>query len=267
MIALLRRSIAQARYVMIPSFILLWVFQIVLVAQAVQIQASRGFGRMLELLPAFMKQGLGAKAMVFASFKGTVVLGYYHPVPAFVVTLLGVYAATEPAHEIEAGLVDLILARAVRRRTLLTRSAVLGLLLIVAATLVMALGTWMGLRLFASPAYDAPSPALVVRLLSHLAGVAACFGGFALFLAASSHRWSIAFASTALAGLALYLLDFLTLGWPLLNAVSWLSPFYYDRAWDIVAGDAPRWRNLIILFGAAAAFTAAAYWRFERRDV
>jgi ABC-type transport system involved in multi-copper enzyme maturation permease subunit len=267
MIVLLRRSIAQARYMLIPSLILLWGFQLVLVAQAVMIQRTQGFGRMLELLPAFIQRGLGSKALVLASFKGTVVMGYYHPVPAFVLTLLAVYAASEPAHEIEAGLVDLVLARAVTRRAVLTRSLVLAVLYILVGTSVMALGTWMGLRLFAASADDGPSADLVVRLLAHLGGVAACFAGLGLLLASTSRRWSLAFATTALAGLSLYLLDFLALGWPALDAVSWMSPFYYDHALAIVAGDAPRYRNLVILFGAALSFSAAAYWRFQRRDL
>ena len=27
------------------------------------------------------------------------------------------------------------------------------------------------------------------------------------------------------------------------------------------------WRNVVVLFGAAGTFVAAAYWRFERRDL
>jgi hypothetical protein len=46
-----------------------------------------------------------------------------------------------------------------------------------------------------------------------------------------------------------------------------VSPFHYYPALSIVAGDAPEWRNLAVLYSVAAAFAAAAYWQFQRRDL
>ena len=75
-----------------------------------------------DLMPEFLQRGLGSKAMLLASFKGTVAFGYFHPVICVVVSVLAMYLATEVAHEVEAGLVDLELARAVPRHRLVTRS-------------------------------------------------------------------------------------------------------------------------------------------------
>ena len=76
LLALVGRSIAQARYVLFGSLFLLSGFQLILVGQAAALEEQNSLSRMAELLPAFVQRGLGNKAMVFASFKGTVSFGY-----------------------------------------------------------------------------------------------------------------------------------------------------------------------------------------------
>ena len=65
----------------------------------------------------------------------------------------------------------------------------------------------------------------------------------------------------------LYNVDFLAMGWRQMQAIAWLSPFHYFPALSVIAGDASLARNTAILFTAAAAFAAAAYWQFQRRDL
>ena len=125
MIALLLRSASQARYVLAGAFLLLWGFQIIIVGQAAEIERSNAFGRMAELLPGFLQRGLGSRAMLLASFKGTIAFGYFHPIVCMLVAVVAMYLAVEVAHEVESGLVDLELSRAVPRHRLITRSVVL----------------------------------------------------------------------------------------------------------------------------------------------
>src|SRR4051812_3415080 len=127
MIALMRRSAAQARYVLLGAFALLFGFQLVIVGQAAEIERTQSFSRMAELLPGFLQRGLGSRAMLLATFKGTVAFGYFHPVVCVLVAVIAMYLTTEPAHEVEAGLVDLELARSVPRHRLLTRSLILAM--------------------------------------------------------------------------------------------------------------------------------------------
>jgi ABC-type transport system involved in multi-copper enzyme maturation permease subunit len=267
MIALLQRSAAQARYPLIGSFALLFGFQLVIVGQAAEIQRTQSFGRMAELLPAFLQRGLGSRALLLATFKGTVAFGYFHPVVCVLVSVIAIYVMTEPAHEIEAGLVDLELARSVPRHRLLTRSVILAAASIAAAALLMALGTSAGGRLFAAGSFDLPSAGTRARLLVHLAGVAACFSGLGLFIAVWSRRWMTAFTTAVLITVVAYLVDFLAIGWRPMRAVVWISPFHYYPALSIIAGDAPEGRNLAVLYSAAVVFIALAYWRFSRRDL
>jgi ABC-type transport system involved in multi-copper enzyme maturation permease subunit len=266
-IALLRRSIAQARYVLIGSAVLLTGFQLIVVGQAAEIQRSQSFGRIAELLPAFLQRGLGSRAMLLATFKGTVAFGYFHPVVCLLLAVVAMYFTTEPAHEVEAGLVDLELARAVPRWWLLARSLLLSNLAAIAAVVLMALGTSLGGALFDTAGMDMPEFRLRVRLLVNLLAVASCFGAFALLVGASSQRWATAFTTGALTAIVAYLVDFLSIGWEPMRVLNWLSPFHYYPALSVIAGDAPTVRNVIILLTASAAFAAAAFWRFERRDL
>lgn len=267
MIAMIRRSAAQARYVLLGAFALLFGFQLVIVGQAAEIERTNSFSRVAELLPSFLQQGLGSRAMLLATFKGTVAFGYFHPVVCVLIALMAMYVTTEPAHEIEIGLVDLELARSVPRHRLLSRSIVLAVASIVAAVVLMGLGTAAGSRLFDAGGLDLPSLGTRIRLLAHLAAVAACFAGFGLLVTVFSRRWMTAFTTAALTAVVMYLVDFLAIGWRPMKQISWLSPFHYYPALAIVAGEAPTARDLTVLVSTAAAFTLVAYLQFQRRDL
>jgi ABC-type transport system involved in multi-copper enzyme maturation permease subunit len=261
------RSVVQARYLLLGCIGLLTGLQVVIVGQASAIEEAHSFSRMADLVPAFLQRGLGGKSLLLATFKGTVAFGYFHPLVIIVTATIAVYFATEPAHEIEAGLVDLTLARVVPRHHVVTRALLLAVGAVAIVVTLMGLGTWFGLRVFASPGFVAPSPGTAALLLVHLAAVAVCFGGFGLAVAAWAKRWTTAFTTGALAVLLLYLVDFLAIGWPAMRSIAWISPVHYYPALDIVAGDPLHLGNLGILLAAATALSGAAYWRFARRDL
>lgn len=267
MIALIARSAYQIRFVLLATVLLLGALQILIIAQAVEIQRANMFGSVANLLPGFVQRGLGSKAMLLATFKGTVSFGYFHPVVCMTVAVLAMYPATEIAHEVEAGLVDLELARAVPRHRLVTRSLLVAHAVAAIVLCVMAAGTAIGLRVFDAAQLDAPAADLRARLLFNQFAVASCFVGFALFAASRSRRWSTAFAIAALSAVVMYNVDFIALGWRPMESVAWLSPFHYFPALSIITGDASTAQDVAILFGASAAFSAAAYWQFERRDL
>src|SRR3954453_7511221 len=267
MIALMRRSAAQARYVLLGAFALLFGFQLVIVGQAAEIERTQSFSRMAELLPGFLQRGLGSRAMLLATFKGTVAFGYFHPVVCIIVAVLAMYITTEVAHEVEAGLVDIELARSVPRHRLLTRSLLLAHAAAAIIIAMMALGTWLGVRVFAAAAFEMPSTAARVRLLGNLFALASLFSAFGLLVASSAARWVSAFTAAGLFAVVAYIADFLALGWKGMERFAWLSPFHYFPALSVLAGDAPMARNLSVLYTAAVIMSLAAYWRFHRRDL
>jgi ABC-type transport system involved in multi-copper enzyme maturation permease subunit len=255
------------RYAFAGSLALAFGLQLVLVGEAVSIQQTESFGSLAQLIPTFIGQRLGGNAMLLASFKGTVMLGYFHPVLLVVIPAIAMYAATEPAYEVESGIVDLVLARSMPRWLVLTRSLVLSVVYALAAVTVMAAGTMTGAWLFNGARFDLPSPGLMARLLLHVFAVSACFASFGLLVGAGSRRRSAAFTTGVLVAVLAYLLDFLALGWPLMARVSWLSPYAYYHAMYIAQGTANEPREYAILFGAAGLLAAAAYLRFQRRDL
>jgi ABC-type transport system involved in multi-copper enzyme maturation permease subunit len=265
--AMMQRSLSQARFVLLGSACLLWGLQLVIVGQASAIEQQSSFSRMSELVPAFLQRGLGTKAMILATFKGTVAFGYFHPIVVVLVSVLAIYLTTEVAHEVEAGLVDLELARAVPRHVLVTRSLLAAGSAVLLVAVLMAFGTAVGLRAFSADGFDAPSASVRAMLLAHLVAVAGLFGALGLAIAAGARRWSTAFFTTTLAAIGLYLLDFLSIGWPMMRSLSWISPFHYYPALSIIAGDAAPIRNFSVLLTATVGLSAVGYWRFQRRDL
>ena len=265
-IALVQRSAAQSRLILLGAMAIFFVFQVMLIAHAAEIERSQAFGRLADLVPAFLQRGLGAQAMLLATFKGSVAFGYFHPVIICAVSLISVYIATEPAHEVEAGLVDVVLARAVPRHRVLTRSLLLAMGVAVVLTIVMACGTYVGLRSMAS-GFAWPSPGLLGLLALHLIAVAWCCASIGLLAASFVKRWTTAFTIGAAVVVVGYLVDFLAIGWTPARVLAWAFPFNYYPALLIMGGTAHTPRDLSILFVATAAFTAVAYWQFQRRDL
>jgi ABC-type transport system involved in multi-copper enzyme maturation permease subunit len=266
-LALVGRSATQMRYAIVGSLALTFALQLVLVGQAVSIEESQSFANVASLIPSFISKGLGSDALLLASFKGTVLLGYFHPLLCVLLPAIAMYAATEPAHEIESGLVDLVLARSMPRALVLTRSLTVGVLYSLAGISAMALGTYAGVLLFDGARYDLPAADLIARLLMHVFAVCCCFTGVGLFAGVLSRRWAAAFTTGVLTAVFAYLVDFLALGWPVLRWAAYLSPYRYYHALAIASGTACEPRDYGILFGTALAFTAAAYWQFQRRDL
>jgi ABC-type transport system involved in multi-copper enzyme maturation permease subunit len=263
---LLRRSAVQSRYVLLGGALILPLFQFLLIGQAAEIERSQAFGRMAEFVPAFLQRGLGQQALLLATFKGTVSFGYFHPVIVCLLSVIAIYVATEPAYEVERGLVDLVLARSVPRSRLITRSVLLSMSAVAALAFLMLCGTFLGLRWLAADASSVPSP-VILRLAVNLVAVAWCCGAIGLFLATLSRRWGTAFTSGALIVVVGYLVDFLALGWPPARTLAWFFPFQYFPALLIIGGTASPWRDLAVLFSATAVFVALSYWRFNRRDL
>ena len=267
MTALIARSAYQMRFALLATLLLLFGLQLLIIGQAVEIQRANSFASVASLLPGFLQRGLGSHALILATFKGTVAFGYFHPIVCLTIAVLAMYAAGEIAHEVEAGLVDLELARAVPRHRLVTRSLLLAHLAAALVLLAMAAGTALGVRVFAAADLDVPSTALRARLLLNQFAVVSCFASFALLVASRARRWSSAFTLAALSAVVLYSLDFLSMGWRQMEIVAWVSPFHYFPALAIIAGDVGLARNVAILFATSAIFSGLAYWQFQHRDL
>jgi len=265
--ALVARSLARGRSVYAAAFVILAAFQVLLVVVASSFQQMRTFDLVSAMMPMGVQQAFGPSALMLASFPGIVSFGYFHPVIVIAVLLLAAYAATEPAGEVEWGLFDLELSRPVRRRTVVTRSVLVSLGVSTGAVGTMVAGTWAGLAALAPAGAQWPMPARVFSLAAHLLLTAWVFGAAGLAAGAWARRRGTAFGAVAVALVFFDLLNFLADAWPRAARLRPWTPFHYFPGFAVANGAAPVARDLTVLAAVAAVLVAAAYWRFERRDL
>jgi ABC-2 type transport system permease protein len=265
--SLVLRSLARGRRVFAAVAGILAGFQVLLVLIATTFQTTRSFDLLSALVPLSVQQTLGPGALMLASFAGMVTFGYFHPIVVLAVIQVGIYAATEPAGEIEWGLFDLQLARPVPRRAVVTRSALVALGVTAATVCAMAAGTWVGLSTLAPAGAVWPSPHRVLSLAAHLLMLSWVFAAAGLAASACTRRRGTAFGGVGVATVFLYLLNFVADAWAPAARLRPYSPFHYFPGLAVANGTAPIAHDLGVLAGLTVALVAIAYWRFERRDL
>ncbi len=266
-LALTARSLSRSLWPLLAVGAVMIALQLVLVLQASAQQQAQSFGRIAEMLPAFLRRSLGDLTLVLVSFPGAVSAGFFHPVIVLLVSFLGIYFGSEPAHDVETGYVDLLLARPLRRHWLITRSLALILISTCAAPALMLATMRLALHLFAPAGAPWPAVATVVKMTMNLAAIAACVGTLSLLIASRARRRGTAIAVGGVAAVCCYLVTFLEPTWAPAQMVGWLSPFHFYRPLNILAARVEPWRDLLVLGIVGAVLTAAAYWQFNRRDL
>jgi ABC-2 type transport system permease protein len=267
MLALLTRSLVRGRGVLFGAAGLVASFEVALVLQAASYEETRAFDAVGQMLPAFVQRWMGDSIVALASFRGVVAFGFFHPMIVLVHSMVAAFIASELAADVEAGHVDLLLARPVPRRWLVTRSTVLlAMCPAVLATLMMA-AAFAAIPLVASAGAPWPSITTILTLAAHLVAVAVCFGALSLALASIVSRRSAAFGPAAMIAVGLYLTNVLAASWRPAQWIDVVSPFHYFQGASVVAGLTTPGRDLFVLASMATALIAAAYWRFSVRDL
>src|SRR5262245_20155903 len=120
--ALLRRSFARHRALIAALAALLSAFQILDIVVAHTLQQNAFYSQVAAMVPAFIQEAMGG-ALV-GTFMGAVAVGFVHPLVMLSLSCVAIYVASEPAGEVEEGLVDLVVARPVPRYLIVSRSVV-----------------------------------------------------------------------------------------------------------------------------------------------
>jgi ABC-2 type transport system permease protein len=263
--ALLGRSLARHRTLLVALTGLLAGFQVVLVLIARNLQRQGLYSQMAALMPPFVQEALGG-ALV-ASFGGTVALGFFHPIVMLSLSCAAIYLASEPAGEIEEGLVDLVVARPVPRHLIVARSAIVfagGTALIVAVMFVANRGA---VRWLTPGSGTALPPARLTMVATNLLAVVWCFGAASLALAARLRRRAATAGTIALAAVFLYLLQFAAAAWNPLRPFARFSPFHYYEAMRTLMGAVSPVRDIALLMGITMALIGVAYASYLHRDL
>ncbi len=264
---LVLRSLARGRPVFLAVGAILTVFQVMLVVIASALQTARSFALLSAMMPMGVQQAFGPSVFMLASFAGITMFGYFHPVVVFALTLLGAYAATEPAGEVEWGLFDLELARPVPRRAVITRSLIVSLGVVAVVGLAMMAGTFAGLAAIAPAGSAWPPFSRVLSLGAHVVALAWVFAAAGLVASALARRRGAAFGGVAVVMVCLYLLNFIADAWEKAAPLRPWLPFHYFPGFDVASGVAPTASDLGVLVASAAVLAAVAYWKFQRRDL
>jgi hypothetical protein len=263
-LTLLRRTVERVRTLLVVLIALLAAFEVALVATAVSFDESKSFDHLAGLIPSFLQHAFGP---ALASFAGMTSLGFFEPLIVMLVVQFAIFLATEPAGDVESGIVDLVLARPVPRHWLVTRSlvAMTGVSILLPAT--MGAFLWISLRLLAPPEADWPESRVVTLLMAHLGAVAWCFGGAALAAAGWARRRGSAQTLVGVTAVSLYLVEVVAEGWPRIAWTARLSPFHHFHGAGILAGETDPARDLSILVALGLVGVILGYWQFGKRDV
>jgi ABC-type transport system involved in multi-copper enzyme maturation permease subunit len=264
MLSLLGRTFQRSLTLLGALTALLVTFQLAIVALATSLNANGGFERIASLVPGFMQEAFAPALM---SFHGMVSIAFIEPLIVILIVQFTIYIASEPAGDVESGLVDLILARAVPRARLVTRSLIAMSVAAAWFPVLIAICLRATLEWIAPRQIAWPSAVMIGRLMAELAALAWCFGGLGLAAAAWSRRRGSVQALVGVSAVALYLVEMIASAWLRARWAGWLSPFHYYGASAILAGRTTFGRDVVILASIGAVAIAVAYWRFARRDL
>ncbi len=265
LVPLLTRSLTRHRGLIIAVAALLSAFQILDIVVAYNLQAKGVYGQFASLVPAFIQEAMGG--VLVGSFPGAIALGFAHPLVMLSLSCVAIYLASEPAGEVEDGLVDLVVARPVPRFLIVTRSAlvsIVGSATVVAAMFVTSRTT---VRLL-SPATLTALPAFrLAWVATNLLAIVWCFGAAALAMASRVRERMRAAGTIGLVAVFLYLLQFGAAAWSPLRPFARVSPFHYYEPMKTLLGSVSPARDIVGLLGASAVLFGCAYVLYEKRDL
>jgi hypothetical protein len=264
-VALVRRSFARHRALIAALAALLSAFQIIDIVVAYNLQENAIYSQFATMVPAFIQEAMGG-ALV-GSFMGAVAVGFVHPLVMLSLSCGAAYLASEPAGEVEDGLVDLVVARPVPRYLIVTRSAFVcatGTLAVVAAMFVTSRATvhWL-----------TPGQANVVAasrlgwLALNLLAIVWSVGAGALVLASHLRDRARAAGTIALVAVFLYLLQFGAAAWAPLRPFARVSPFHYYETMQTLLGRVTPTTHIAGLLTAALVLFGVAHVLYARRDL
>lgn len=264
--ALVGRSLGRARGLLGALAALLCGFQFLIVLIAAEVQRAQAFSALAALLPAFFQSLVGG--LMFGSFAGLTSFGFVHPIVVLVLVEAAIFLASEPAWEVEAGIVDVTMARPVPRGALVARSAIVAFGATAAVLALMVLSMRLALHVAAPSGAAWPRLRTNALLASNLMAVAWWFAGLSLLVSGVVRRRSVAIGVTGMTAVALYLFHLMAEVSVTLQPYRAFTPFHYYDAVSLIRGAGQDWLRHVALLVATAALLSLGAWRaYARRDL
>jgi ABC-type transport system involved in multi-copper enzyme maturation permease subunit len=216
------------------------------------------FGDVVELLSAF------TGGNVF-SLAGSIALGFLHPVPISLVTVLAVgYPIGALAGERQRGTIEVLLARPIGRRSLL--GAVLVVLVVVVSVAVAATLVGAALAAAVEGVGDELEPSALAACWLNGVFLYTAIGCVAILASASSDRVVPALGASLGFVIASYAVEVIGTIWPDAAGLRPWSVFHYLPASDVLVGRLDP-LDLAVLGGVAAGSFGLALVIYPRRDL
>lgn len=263
--ALVGRSLARHRVPVIALATLLSAFQIVDVFVAHSLQANGLYAQFSALVPAFIQEAMGG--VLVGSFTGAIAVGFVHPLIMLSLSCAAIYLASEPAGEVEDGLVDLVLARPVPRFLIVVRSTVVYVAGSAAIAAAMFVTSRTAVRWLSPTTAAAIPPMRLAWIAANLLAIAWCFGAASLAMAAHVRERMHAVGAIAWLAVCLYLLQFAAAAWAPLRPFARVSPFRYYEPMQTLLGTTTPIANILGLLMSTIALLALAHVLYQRRDL
>lgn len=264
-VALVRRSLSRHRALIAALAALLSAFQTLDIVIAHNLQQNAAYSQFADMVPAFIQEAMGG-ALV-ASFLGAVAVGFVHPLVMLSLSCAAIYLASEPAGEVEEGLVDLVVARPVPRHLIVSRSLAVyavGTLAVVAAMFATSRATVLWLT--PDQAHVVSGPRLA-WLAFNLLAVVWSIGAAGLAFASHVRERARAAGTIAILAVFLYLLQFGAAAWEPLRPFARVSPFHYYATMQTLMGRVTPTTHIAGLLAATAFLVGIAFVLYERRDL
>jgi len=263
--ALVGRSLQRSRGLLIGVAVLLGGFQVMMTVIARELARTNNFLQLAALMPAAVQGMTGT--LVFTTFGGFASFGFFHPLVVLVISEAAIFLASEPSWEMEAGIVDLTLARAVPRRMVIVRTLCVACGAIAALAILMLASMRLGLGLFAPAGAAVPPIRTTALFAANLAALGWWFAAAALLVATLVRRRSAALGVSGIGAIALYLLHLVSEMWSRAAPLRGLSPYHYYNAPALLRGVADWPRDIAVLLVTAAIMVIAALRVYDERDL
>jgi ABC-2 type transport system permease protein len=201
------------------------------------------------------------------TYPGLLGFGLVHPFwIALQLTAVASLAAAVMAADIEAGTIELVMARPLTRgRLLAERVAALAftvVLLNATAVATLAIGIALSPQLHRA----IPLSRLPVAGLAGLA-LAVSIAGPAIAVSAGGRRRSHVLGAAVAFGAIGFALNFIALAWHTAAPLRYVTPFHYYTPGNALARSHTPWSSLALLFAIGMAGVALAAWTVQRRDL
>jgi len=202
-----------------------------------------------------------------ASYPGLLGAGMVHPFwIAMQLTAVGSFAAAAVAADVEAGTIELLMARPISRARLLTeRVAALvaaSVLLNAAATAAVTTGVALSPRVHGFVPLPHVAAAGVLGF-----GLALCLAGPALAVSAAGRRKAHVVGATIALGAVGFAVNFVAIAWSPVAFLRYASPFHYYAPADVLAHGGFPYGSLAALLAVSAGGIAVAARLLDRRDL